>query len=206
MLSSAAGCASGPIELQWNPNSDDRADRRRAGDREPPADLGRAAPHRVEAEVAGICSARVEAPSVVADLYEDVSGSDVHVDKGGGGVCVLDHIGERLAPDSKELGLNRLGKRKARDGSPHLEGRRATGAQAQGVPRERGNQSIVDRVATQFEDERANLGLHAPRELGDRTKGLPDTPGRTCALRAQGFLRRAGVEDGGEQRLGDRIM
>ena len=45
---------------------------RRARDREPPVDLGRTGPHRVQAEVTGMVRGWVEAVPVVTDLDDDL--------------------------------------------------------------------------------------------------------------------------------------
>ena len=61
MVSSRRGCISGAIRFRRDPDSYDCPRPRCARDREPPADLGRTAAHRLQAEVTGMSGGWVEA-------------------------------------------------------------------------------------------------------------------------------------------------
>src|SRR5829696_240344 len=206
MVSSGLGSISGPICLRWDVYPDDGAEAGCARDREPPADLGRTAAHRLQAEMTGIFAGRVESLSVVADLYDDVALPSLHLDERRRGAGMLDDIRERLPADSIELGFYAVRKRKARRRPSNFDRGDADRAQPRGVPGECRDQPVVHRIATQFENERAHLALHALGELRDRIEGFTDTPGGAGLLVHKGLLRRAGVQHRREQGLGDRVV
>src|SRR5215213_9651512 len=133
MVSFGSSPASGSIGLRLDPDPDERARAGRASERELAADLRRTAAHRFQTEVAGMRSARVEALAIVADLYEDVSLPSLHTNQRPRGVSMLEHIGERLAPDSIKLGLHPAGQRQARPRAPDVDGGQIGGPQARGV-------------------------------------------------------------------------
>src|SRR5215207_10706914 len=123
MLSSRVGSTSARIGPRRDPDSDDGAIPGPARDRESPTDLGRTASHRVQAEVAGMSFARVEAPPVVTDLYEDLPILCLHPHKRSGGVGVPYDIGKRLASNAVELSLHLLGECKTQSRSGNSYGR-----------------------------------------------------------------------------------
>ena len=86
-------------------------------------------------------------------------------------------VRERLPPDGEQLRLHALGQREPRLRAPDVDGQPVRGAHAGGVPGERRDQPVVDRVAVQLEDERANLALHAPGQVRDRAERSSDAPG-----------------------------
>ena len=180
MLSSARGPTQAPSVSVGTPDPDERAEPRRARDRQSPADLGRTAAHRVEAEVAGMAGGRVEPPPVVADLDEDHARPELPPARAPRSRRrASDDVGQRLAPDREQLGLDELATARGATPGPDLDRRaRPSSAQSRGVPRERRNQPVVDRVAAQLEDERAHLALHALGEVRDRAERLRDAPGR----------------------------
>ena len=98
-----------PVPSARDPDAHGSTEPGPARDREPPPDLGCAAPHRVQAEVAGMSCAWVEPLSVVADLHQDLPVPSLHPHERSGGLGVLDDIGQRLAPDGEELGFHPLG-------------------------------------------------------------------------------------------------
>src|SRR5215210_6978121 len=62
----------GPNRSDGDPHTHCRPDPHRAPDREPRADLGGAAVHRLQAEVPRVSCGWIEAAPVVADLHDDL--------------------------------------------------------------------------------------------------------------------------------------
>ena len=159
----------------------DRPRARCARDRDSPADLGGTAPHRLQAEVAGMAGVRIEAAPVVADLEHHLPrpGRDPNVRRARPGVPL--DIRERLAPDGEQLRLHLLGRLPAGPRGPRTSMLRPSGrVRPLGVPRESGNEPVVHLLAAQLEDQRANLALDAPREVRDRAERSSHAP-RGCA-------------------------
>src|SRR5215212_4624227 len=93
---------SGPIRPGRDTNAHGRPRSGRARDGQAPADLGRTASHRLQAEVTRVSAGGVEAVPVVTDLDENLSvlSLDPNVRRGRPGVP--QHIRERLAPDREQ--------------------------------------------------------------------------------------------------------
>src|SRR4051812_18970992 len=108
MASSRPAPISGSVRFSGDADSYERPGPRLAPDRDPGADLGRAAAHRVEAEVIGVPPVGVETAPVVADLDDNLPllGLDPNVRRARPGV-LLD-VQERLPPDVEELGFDEL--------------------------------------------------------------------------------------------------
>src|SRR5215212_4751108 len=122
MVSSRPGSISGAIRFRWHADSYDCPGPRRARNRDPAANLGRAGAHRVQAEVTGMSGGWVEAPPVVADVDDDLRPPSLDPNLRGGGPGVPDYIRERLSSDGEQLRLHVLGQRQPRIRSPDVDG------------------------------------------------------------------------------------
>src|SRR5215217_4724188 len=102
---------------------------------------------------------RVEAPPVVADLQDDLAllSLDANVRRARPGM-LLD-IRERFAPDGEQLAFSELGQSELRPRSLDVDGHPFRSAQVGGLPGQRRNQPVLDRLAMQLEDQRAHLAL-----------------------------------------------
>src|SRR5215212_7190227 len=154
MLSSTSGSISASVRFGGHIHSHERAEARRARDREATADLGRAAAHRLESEVTGMADGGIEAAPVVADFDRDYARHDLDKHARGGRARVLLDVGERLAPDREQLRLDELRQLEPRTGPAHVHVEPIRRAHSGGLSRERGDQPVVHGVAAQLEDER----------------------------------------------------
>ena len=91
-----------PVGRGRHADPDERSRSRRARDRHPPAALGRAAAHRVEAEVTRMSGGRVEAPPVVADLEDNLAllGFSDSASRGSGPRTSMIRPSEARAPEA----------------------------------------------------------------------------------------------------------
>ena len=173
MVSPGSGSRSGVITGGWDSHADDGAGSRSARDRQSPADLGRAALHRLQTEVtrmsrSGRTRSRCPGPPGAP------ARPGPHLHQGGGGLRVLDDVGERLAPDPVEVSLHFGGQPKARlrpatlmSGVPAPPSSTACRASADTSPSWTGSR--------QLEDESAHLALNA---LGSPAIAPRDCPTR----------------------------
>src|SRR4051812_4776161 len=97
---------SGALRLRGDADADEGSRPRRARDRDPSADLGRPAAHRLQSEVTAMPGARVEAPSVVADLDDDLALLDVDPNVGRARLGVPLDVRQRFPRDAEQLGLD----------------------------------------------------------------------------------------------------
>src|SRR5215211_1886300 len=174
MVSSRPVSMSDAIRLRRVADSYDCPGPRCARDRDPSADLGRTAAHRVQAEVTRMPAGWVEAAPVVMDLDDDLLTLSLDPNVRDGGSGVPHDIRERLPSNGEQLRFHLLGQRQPRLRSPDIDGQPVGSAQPEGVSCERRDQPVVDRVAAQLEDQRANLALHAPGEVRDRVECSAD--------------------------------
>ena len=189
----------------------DAHDRPPAGgavDRQPPADLGRAAAHRVQAEVTGRgrrrrrSRGRCRRPrgrrSSAARLH-------AHVDRAR--ARVLDRVGQGLARDAEQVGLRARRKAERRRPAPRA-GRarpraRRSRPRAARAPATRPSPS-GSRPSSEIS---ARISLCAPRVRSAIAPSECAERGRLAARRVvERPLRAAGVQHRGEQRLGDRVV
>ena len=129
---------------------------------------------------------RVEAAPVVADLDEDLLPPEPR--PGPARRLPRRASGHSRAPPARwrTAASPRAARRQPRRGSPDVDGQPLRSAQPGGVSGECRNQPVVDRVAAQLEDERANLALHAPREVRDRAERSSDRALTGCRPPAPG--------------------
>jgi len=119
---------------------------------------------------------RVEAAAVVADLDDDAPRSRLDPEPGGACPRMLYDVGEGLASDSEELGLNTAGKREWAVRSLHVDDEVIRCGELRGVLGEALNEPVLGRVVAQLVDQGPHLALRAPCQLADRGEGSGERP------------------------------
>src|SRR5688500_1995632 len=168
MDSSRVASISGLVRFRRDPDAYACSRSGCARDGKSPTDLRRTAAHRFQAEVTGMSAVRVEAAPVVTYLNDDLIPLSLDLDARHRRLGVPHDIRERLPADGEQLRFHLLGHGQPRRGSSDVDDQTVRSAQAGGVSRECANQAVVDRFPAQLEDQRADLALHAPREVRDR--------------------------------------
>ena len=110
----------------------------------------------------GVSSSGIEAAPVITNLDDDPVLLSLDANLRGGCLGVSLNIRQRFSPDGEQLVFNGLGQPEPRPRPAHVDGQPVR-AQGGGLPGQRCNQPIVNRVAPQLEHQGAHLGLHAPR-------------------------------------------